>query len=211
MERYPRLAAVAKAGAAIAVLFALVNAFLGKYPDHSGEKILVIQALMWNTSEMWTETGWSHQETAAMIFAVIALVFSKWASTEPAIPEFNTTSTEDQMEAFEALPTAIAHVSGMAQVNPRTQAIVSQIAGQSVAPSTDQVAGALSSMDKMEIPTDERAFVTKGAEHVPLPNLDIPAPPTSLPEMPDLPDVDDLFSEELPPLDLPELPELPDI
>jgi len=210
MERYPRLAALAKALAVLAVLFGLVNAFLGKYPDHSGEKILLLQALMWNTSEMWTETGWSHQETAAMIFAVITLVFSKWASTIPAIPEFNTTSTEDQIEAFEALPTAIAHVSGMAQVNPKTQAIVSQIAGQSSAPSADQVAGALSSMDEMAIPEQDRAFVTKGAEHVPLPNLDIPAPP-SLPEMPDLPDVDDLFSEELPPLDLPELPELPDI
>ncbi len=210
MERYPRLAALAKAGAVIAVVFAIVNAFLGKYPSHSGEKILIIQILMWNTSEMWTETGWSHQETAALIFAVIALIFSKWGSGEPDIPEFNTTSTEDQIEAFEALPTAIAHVSGLAQVNPQTQAIVSQIASQTTVPSDEQVAGALSSMDKIEVPEQERTFTTQGAEHVPLPNLDIPEPPSSLPEMPDLPDMDDLFEEELPPLDLPELPELPD-
>ena len=145
------------------------------------------------------------------MLAVIALIFAKWASSEPEIPEFSSTSTEDQIEAFEALPTAIAHVSGLAQVNPQTQAIVSQIAAQTTAPSDEQVAGALSSMDRMEVPEQERTFVTQGAEHVPLPNLDIPEPPSSLPLMPDLPDVDDLFEEELPPLDLPELPELPDI
>jgi hypothetical protein len=135
---------------------------------------------------------------------------------------------------MEDLPTMVSLDTASENVNPNTAAVIASIIGAETTQKESAVSMAINTLstgtigesaaaavahndvDHTKVNTDKfdhRGFQTQGIESVPLPvvpALDLPS--LKVAELPEMPDLEDLLSEDAisaapPPLDLPDLPD----
>ena len=232
--RHPRIALASIIAGLLVAILSISNMFGGGILDHSGEKFSVSGFI---SGDNWVENSWSIQEWIALLIVFSMIALNYWAKREHETPVVHQHGTSDeQYAALEDLPTMVNLSESSQDVSPNTAAVIASIVGETQSQTKQVVANAIDALSSGEIgrtsaevvanndidynpkqskSMTERNFVTDGVSSVPLPvmpevaDLELPELP-DFSEVPAMPDLDDLLSDEkevLPPLDLPELPE----
>jgi hypothetical protein len=211
--KHPNIAFVANTGALVFVVGLLFSFFL----------------------PVGTAKGWAMPETTLAVLIPLSFAISWWAKREHDIPIVHAHGgANSQYEEMEDLPTMVSLDSASENVNPNTAAVIASIIGEETTQKESAVSMAINTLstgtigesaaaavahndvDHTKVNTDKfdhRGFQTQGIESVPLPvvpALDLPS--LKVAELPEMPDLEDLLSEDAisaapPPLDLPDLPD----
>lgn len=132
-QKAPRISVFASVLSVLSILTLLANAFAGKFPDHAGERVLLLplfEHLFLDGSESyWGQTGWSLQETVWAIATSCLILISIWGRQLRPVPELpKQPSVAEQLESFESIETLVSN-NYSNQKSERTSSIISSVLG----------------------------------------------------------------------------------
>lgn len=132
-QKAPRISVFASVLSVLSILTLLANAFAGKFPDHAGERVLLLplfERLFLDGSESyWGQTGWSLQETVWAIATSCLILISIWGRQLRPVPELpKQPSVAEQLESFESIETLVSN-NYSNQKSERTSSIISSVLG----------------------------------------------------------------------------------
>lgn len=130
-QKAPRIATFATVIAFFSTITLLFNAFAGKYPNHAGERILLLPLFKDLFSDgvesYWGGTAWTLQETVWAIATFLLVMISLWGRQLRSVPELpKQPSVAEQLESFESISTPVSNNYSPSN-NQRTSSIVSSI------------------------------------------------------------------------------------
>lgn len=130
-QKAPRIATFATVIAFFSTITLLFNAFAGKYPNHAGERILLLPLFKNLFSDgvesYWGGTAWTLQETVWAIATFLLVMISLWGRQLRSVPELpKQPSVAEQLESFESISTPVSNNYSPSN-NQRTSSIVSSI------------------------------------------------------------------------------------
>ena len=205
------------------------------FAANTGALVFVVVLLFSFFLPVGTPKGWAMPESILGVLIPILFATSWWAKREHDIPIVHAHGgANSQYEQMEDLPTMVSLDSASENVNPNTAAVIASIIGSETTQNESAVSMAIDTLSTGAIGEsaaaavahndvdhtkvnmeafDHRGFQTQGVKSVPLPvvpALELPA--LQVAELPEMPDLEDLLSEDAnsaapPRLDLPELPE----
>tara|TARA_B100000609_G_scaffold119617_1_gene95259 strand:+ start:299 stop:1126 length:828 start_codon:yes stop_codon:yes gene_type:complete len=154
-QRAPRTAAFATTVATMSLIGLLGNAFLGKYPGHAGERVLLVPLfngfLSGSEQNFWASTGWSLQEWIWLSLTVCLGLLAVWGRTERQVPELpSNRSVAEQLADFESRETVVG-VRQSASSAQATSSIISSILGESTSVDVKQVESAQALLSSGEL------------------------------------------------------------
>ena len=138
-QKAPRIAVFASVLSGLSAVLLLVNAFAGKYPGHSGERVLIAPLfdhfIAGETDSYWGQTGWNLQETVWAISTFLLVIVSFWGRQLRPVPELPKQPTvAEQLESFENIATPVSNQYSKPYSNEyheRTSSIISSVLGDS--------------------------------------------------------------------------------
>ena len=138
-QKAPRIAVFASVLSGLSAVLLLVNAFAGKYPGHSGERVLIAPLfdhfIAGGTDSYWDQTGWNLQETVWAIATFLLVLVSFWGRQLRPVPELPKQPTvAEQLESFENIATPVSNQYSKPYSNEyheRTSSIISSVLGDS--------------------------------------------------------------------------------
>lgn len=138
-QKAPRIAVFASVLSGLSAVLLLVNAFAGKYPGHSGERVLIAPLfdhfIAGGTDSYWGQTGWNLQETVWAIATFLLVLVSFWGRQLRPVPELPKQPTvAEQLESFENIATPVSNQYSKPYSNEyheRTSSIISSVLGDS--------------------------------------------------------------------------------
>jgi hypothetical protein len=205
------------------------------FAANTGALVFIVGLLFSFFLPVGTAKGWAMPESTLAVLIPLSFAISWWAKREHDIPIVHAHGgANSQYEEMEDLPTMVSLDSASENVNPNTAAVIASIIGAETTQKESAVSMAINTLstgtigesaaaavahndvDHTKVNTDKfdhRGFQTQGIESVPLPvvpALDLPS--LKVAELPEMPDLEDLLSEDAisaapPPLDLPDLPD----
>jgi hypothetical protein len=205
------------------------------FAANTGALVFIVGLLFSFFLPVGTAKGWAMPESTLAVLIPLSFAISWWAKREHDIPIVHAHGgANSQYEEMEDLPTMVSLDSASENVNPNTAAVIASIIGEETTQKESAVSMAINTLstgtigesaaaavahndvDHTKVNTDKfdhRGFQTQGIESVPLPvvpALDLPS--LKVAELPEMPDLEDLLSEDAisaapPPLDLPDLPD----
>jgi hypothetical protein len=205
------------------------------FAANTGALVYIVGLLFSFFLPVGTAKGWAMPESTLAVLIPLSFAISWWAKREHDIPIVHAHGgANSQYEEMEDLPTMVSLDTASENVNPNTAAVIASIIGAETTQKESAVSMAINTLstgtigesaaaavahndvDHTKVNTDKfdhRGFQTQGIESVPLPvvpALDLPS--LKVAELPEMPDLEDLLSEDAisaapPPLDLPDLPD----
>jgi hypothetical protein len=205
------------------------------FAANTGALVFIVGLLFSFFLPVGTAKGWAMPESTLAVLIPLSFAISWWAKREHDIPIVHAHGgANSQYEEMEDLPTMVSLDTASENVNPNTAAVIASIIGEETTQKESAVSMAINTLstgtigesaaaavahndvDHTKVNTDKfdhRGFQTQGIESVPLPvvpALDLPS--LKVAELPEMPDLEDLLSEDAisaapPPLDLPDLPD----
>ena len=138
-QKAPRIAVFASVLSGLSAVLLLVNVFAGKYPGHSGERVLIAPLfdhfIAGGTDSYWGQTGWNLQETVWAIATFLLVLVSFWGRQLRPVPELPKQPTvAEQLESFENIATPVSNQYSKPYSNEyheRTSSIISSVLGDS--------------------------------------------------------------------------------
>ena len=138
-QKAPRIPVFASVLSGLSAVLLLVNVFAGKYPGHSGERVLIAPLfdhfIAGGTDSYLGQTGWNLQETVWAIATFLLVLVSFWGRQLRPVPELPKQPTvAEQLESFENIATPVSNQYSKPYSNEyheRTSSIISSVLGDS--------------------------------------------------------------------------------
>ena len=165
-QKAPRIATFATVIAFFSTITLLFNAFAGKYPNHAGERILLLPLFKDLFSDgvesYWGGTAWTLQETVWAIATFLLVMISLWGRQLRSVPELpKQPSVAEQLESFESISTPVSNNYSPSN-NQRTSSIVSSILDTNEQQMSQQsVSSAITSLSSGSLGAYSSAVVTE--------------------------------------------------